>query len=137
MSRKRRHIKPNYIVKPITFDEVKELTCGKIIYFFGDLMDGCGNILGNRHQLTVALAGLVDLNRTNIHTGNYHAKGIAHSLRQIIFDSIVDLCRLAFDLNNRNVVSRRGIGNCVLNVAVCSIPDLLLEIIQIKAEQSM
>lgn len=46
MSRKRRHRKTNYIVKPITFDEVKELTCGKIIYFFGDLMDSSGNILG-------------------------------------------------------------------------------------------
>ena len=50
MSRKRRHRKPDYIVKPITFDEVKELTCGKIIYFFGDLMDSCGNILGKSLQ---------------------------------------------------------------------------------------
>lgn len=46
MSRKRKHKEKGIVCRPITFDEVKELTCGKIIYFFGDLMDGCGNIIG-------------------------------------------------------------------------------------------
>ena len=41
-----KHRRKRTICRPITFDEVKVLTCGKIIYFFGDLMDGSGNIVG-------------------------------------------------------------------------------------------
>ena len=46
MRRKRKRRERGIPCRPITFDEVKELTCGKLIYYFGDLMDSSGNILG-------------------------------------------------------------------------------------------
>lgn len=46
MNRKHKHRRKRTFCRPITFDEVKELTCGKIIYYFGDLNDCSGNIVG-------------------------------------------------------------------------------------------
>ena len=46
MKRKGKHRKNEIVCRPITFDEAKYLTCGKLIYYFGDLTDMDGNIIG-------------------------------------------------------------------------------------------
>ena len=66
-----------------------------------------GIVVGNGHQLAVAFAELVDFNGTDIHTGYHNTKCILQTLGKIIFDSIVDLCSLAFNLDHRVIQIRK------------------------------
>ena len=96
-----------------------------------------GKVFGHTHELTVTIAGFINFNRTNINARHNNTESFFQPFTEIIFHNIVNLCSFAFNLNDRNVVSRRSIGNHIFNIAINRITDLFLKIIQIKCAQSM
>ena len=63
-----------------------------------------GNILSNGHQLTIALAGFVNFDCSNVNARNQNTKTFFKAFANVILHSIVDLGRLAFNLNNGDIV---------------------------------
>jgi len=97
----------------------------------------CCNILSDSHQLRIAIACLVQLDCPYIDPGNSSSEAFFQLFADVIFNSIINQCSLALDLNQRNIVRRRSIGNSVLHIAGHGIADLLLKIFKIKSVQPM
>ena len=105
-------------------------------FCFGFCSSTCES-LGYAHKLTIAFAGLVNFNRTNINPRHNDTECFFQSFAEIVFHNIVNLCRLAFNLNYGNVVSRRSVGNRIFHIAVDRITNLLLKIVKVERAEFM
>ena len=105
-------------------------------FCFGFCSSTC-EFLGYAHKLTIAFAGLVNFNRTNINTRYNDTERFFQSFAEVIFHNIVDLCCLTFNLNYGNVVSSRSVGNRIFHIAVDRITNLLLKIVKVESAESM
>ena len=94
-------------------------------------------VSGYTHKLSVSITELINFNRTNINTGYNHTESFFQSFTKVIFHNIVDLCHPTFDLDNRNVMSRRSVCNNILHIAVDCITNLFLEIVKVKCTKFM
>ena len=94
-------------------------------------------ISGYTHKLPVSGAGLINFNRTNINTRYNHTERFLQSFAKVIFYDIVNLCRPAFNLDNRNAVGGGSVGNSVFHITVDRITNLFLEIVKVKCAKSM